>query len=131
MSEVFKELIPQETLLIAFGSIIGSLLRLYLTRIFFVIFSRKYLGTLIVNSIASFLLALLWASSIYKNTYYSKFILFYATGFLGSLSTFSTYIIEVLEAFINKYWIEALVIAFASVLVSVFFGWIGLLIAFD
>ena len=131
MSEVFKELIPHETLLIAFGSIIGSLLRLYLTRIFFVIFSRKYLGTLIVNSIASFLLALLWASSIYKNTYYSKFILFYATGLLGSLSTFSTYIIEVLEAFINKYWIEALVIAFASVLVSVFFGWIGLLIAFD
>ena len=131
MSEVFKELIPQETLLIAFGSIIGSLLRLYLTRRFFVIFSRKYIGTLIINSIASFFLALLWASSIYQNTYYSKFILFYATGFLGSLSTFSTYIIEVLQAFINKYWIEALVIAFASVLVSVFFGWIGLLIAFD
>ena len=131
MSEVFKELIPQETLLIAFGSIIGSLLRLYLTRIFFFLFSRKYIGTLIINSLASFFLALLWASSLYENTYYSKFILFYSTGFLGSLSTFSTYIIEVVEAFIHKYWIEALVIAFSSVLVSVFFGWIGLLIAFD
>ena len=128
MPEGIKNIGFYEIFLISSGAILGSWIRFCLGEFFLLIFSKKYFGTLIINTIATFLLSLIWTYSFNNHHSISDFLLFYSTGFLGSLSTFSTYIIEVFQAAINKYWFEAIFIACSSLIISFVAGWIGLLL---
>ena len=104
MYELRESFIP--FFLVGLGAIFGSLLRLYLSTYFGLIISYKYVGTFLVNIIASFslgfILALLNHSGLDSLQNQSGLFLLICAGFLGSLSTFSTFIIDLLDILLAK-----------------------------
>ena len=104
----------QEVFLVVIGGIIGSWLRYLIIEFNSQIASRKYIGTIIVNTISSFLLAIIFSFndiSIFTN---SSFNLFFVIGFLGSLSTFSTFIIELMQSMIDRKPRDILLLSLSS-----------------
>ncbi len=118
--------------LLSIGAILGSWMRLHLTNIFCSIFSRRYWGTLFVNITASFLLGFLWAlkSEIgnHSLSQTSPFFVFICVGFLGSLSTFSTFICELLDCLTQKHWKQFLSISLYSIVGGVLASLLGLIL---
>lgn len=51
-------------------------------------------GTLVVNLVGCFLIGLAFALGVERNVISPSFRLFFVTGFLGALTTFSTYALE-------------------------------------
>ncbi len=101
--------------LIATGGALGALSRHYLGRII----SHAPISTFCINILASILLGLLIAIlAKYDFEYPTKINLFIAVGFLGSFSTFSTYISEIYLLIINKGLIIAIAYACSSVILS-------------
>ena len=113
--------------LLSIGAILGSWTRMYCTNMFGLILSAKYWATFVVNITASFFLGLLIALQSHSNLHFlnssSPLYIFICVGFLGSLSTFSTFISDLLNAFIDKHWRRFLSLSFCSL-----FG--GLMAAF-
>tara|TARA_Y100001968_G_scaffold193095_1_gene177069 strand:+ start:269 stop:664 length:396 start_codon:yes stop_codon:yes gene_type:complete len=114
-------------LFISCGAALGAYLRLKIIKVSSLLFSRKYLGTLIVNCIATFLLALIFSLSRKSNIFNeSDYLTISVTiGFLGSLSTFSTFIIELLISIFENKWIESSHIIFFSLFGGVTFAYLG------
>ena len=83
-------------LLVSIGAILGAYSRLQITSISEFLFRKKSLGTFIVNIISTFLLGL--SFSFYSQPELliesKSLVLIFCIGFLGSLSTFSTFIME-------------------------------------
>ena len=79
---------------------------------------NKNLSILIINTFSSLLLGFFLSilTQISSLNFSSQLVLLFSTGFLGSLSTFSTFIIEVFESFINNSWLEGVEIISLSVL---------------
>jgi len=105
--------------LVGFGAIAGSCLRMYLSNYLEYIFSSRQLGTFIVNIISAFFLGLVVALQPYSEVEnfdndVSLFLLI-CIGFLGSLSTFSAFIIDLLNTLLDKNWKQFLSLAFFSV----------------
>ena len=99
--------------LIAIGAIPGAWLRMYMSRYLSSILLHKYLGTLSINIFACCLLGLFLA--LQANNF-SPFILIISVGFLGSLSTFSTFIFEFLDSLLEYRLREAFSIALISII---------------
>ena len=129
MFDDFNALGFYEIILVTTGAILGSWARFYLSNIFNLTFSKKYIGTLLVNTIATFLLALLASSSFLSMRYLSNY--FFSIGFLGGLSTFSTFIIQSFQALINQSWVDAFLIVFSSILITFIASFIGFAIGFS
>ncbi len=71
---------------------------------------------MVINVAAAFLLGLIVGRGLANNaSFESPFFMMVGVGFLGSLSTFSTFIIEVLEIFLRKNWMDGIVISFVSI----------------
>ena len=94
-------------LLVSLGAVPGAWLRFQLINHFEPIVPAKHWATLAVNIGASFCLGLLVALN--------QLMLLLATGFLGSLSTFSTFVVELLVLLHKQAPAEALLLALASV----------------
>ena len=94
--------------LVGCGAITGSWIRMYLYEFFGKILPSKYWGTMIVNILAAFFLGFFLAldshskSGPFPNT--SPSYLFACVGFLGSLSTFSTFIFELFNTLLAYRW---------------------------
>ena len=90
------------------GAIVGSSTRMYLTSFFSSIFSVKHWATFVVNIAAAFLLGLFVAlnSRLGNNSFdnNSPLVLFICVGFLGSLSTFSAFINDLLNILLEQRW---------------------------
>jgi CrcB protein len=114
-------------LLVAIGAVPGAWLRFRLVNHFEPQIPAKHWGTLMVNVSASFALGLITA--INKSCDSNSLILLVATGFLGSLSTFSTLMIELFILLHRRANGEALILTMASLicgLLAVETGlWIG------
>tara|TARA_Y100001968_G_scaffold328234_1_gene375005 strand:+ start:331 stop:705 length:375 start_codon:yes stop_codon:yes gene_type:complete len=119
----------QNILYVALGSVLGSWLRFYLINFSANLWHKKYFGTILVNSIATFLLSISWPLFNKGIETYSSLGLFYIIGFIGSLSTFSTFIIEVLESLFERNWIRSFSMITYSLFISFTVGFIGLKIA--
>ena len=93
-------------LLIGLGSILGSWLRICIQQYFQNALSRKYLGTVLVNISSAFFLGFFVAIQEKFGsdfvTIKSPIFFFLCVGFLGSLSTFSTFITDLMKTFLDK-----------------------------
>ena len=104
--------------LVAIGAVPGAWLRLRVVNHLAPMVPRKHWGTFTVNMVAAFALGLVLAlqAKYSPASGASPLILLIGVGFFGSLSTFSTFAVEVLNTLREHRWSEALVLAVGSVL---------------
>ena len=104
--------------LVATGAITGSVFRMYLTDFFYMLLPAKHWGTMIVNILAAFILGLLLAyqSSLELESAFtsSSLFLFFSVGFLGSMSTFSTFVTDLFNTLRANQWKEFFCLALFS-----------------
>ena len=104
--------------LVAIGAVPGAWLRLRVVNHLAPMVPRKHWATFSVNIVAAFALGLVLAlhkqCGVIIGT--SPLILLIGVGFFGSLSTFSTFAVELLNTLREHRWSEALVLAVGSIL---------------
>ena len=103
-----------EALLVGLGAIPGAWLRLKVVNHFQPMLPRKHWGTFIVNVVACFALGLVLALNE-TCAARSGIALLIGVGFCGSLSTFSTFAVELLNELRAGQMVTALVLALASI----------------
>jgi len=116
----------KEILLVSLGAVPGAWLRFRFVNHFEPLIPAKHWGTWAVNISASFLLGLL--VGLNQTCPSSPLLLLLATGFLGSLSTFSTFIVELLVLLQHQAKAASLMLALASLVGGLFAVEFGLLI---
>lgn len=106
--------------MVGLGAIPGAWLRLRVVNHFEPMVPRKHWGTFAVNLVAAFALGLVLglerAGRCDQSTPASALILLIGTGFFGSLSTFSTFAVEVLVTLRDRRWGEAVLLTAGSVI---------------
>ena len=109
-----------QALLVGLGAIPGAWLRLRVVNHFEPLLPRKHWGTFAVNLVAAFSLGLVLglqrAGRCGSSDEASVLFLLVGTGFFGSLSTFSTFAVEVLVTLRERRWGEAVLLAAGSVI---------------
>ena len=113
-----------EALLVGLGAIPGALLRLKVVNHVQPMVPKKHWGTFIVNVVACFALGLVLALN--ETCAASTGIaLLMGVGFLGSLSTFSTFAVELLNELRAGQTLTAVVLALASIGVGLLASAVG------
>jgi len=106
--------------MVGLGAIPGAWLRLRVVNHFEPMVPRKHWGTFAVNLVAAFALGLVLGlertGRCDQSTPASALILLVGTGFFGSLSTFSTFAVEVLVTLRDRRWGEAVLLTAGSVI---------------
>ena len=103
-----------EALLVGLGAIPGAWLRLKVVNHFQPMVPKKHWGTFLVNVVACFALGLVLA--LHESCSASSGIaLLMGVGFFGSLSTFSTFAVELLNELRAGQSLTAVVLALASI----------------
>ena len=105
-----------EAVFVGLGAIPGAWLRLVLVNRWTPMVPKKHWGTFAVNVVACFALGLLMSlveTSGAKGT--SPLELMLAVGFFGSLSTFSTFAVELLQDIRQQQFLSACLLAVASI----------------
>ena len=106
-----------EALFVALGAIPGAWLRLRLVNHLQPMLPRKHWGTFVVNVTACFFLGLVLAM-VERCGPMTGLALLIGVGFLGSLSTFSTFVMEVLQELRSGQVLLALMLMIASLLMG-------------
>jgi len=94
----------QSIFLISAGAAIGASLRWGLGLWLNSLFSSLAFGTLVANFIGCFLMGILLAAFWTFPQFSPEWRLFLVTGFLGALTTFSSFSGEVIELFFKEEW---------------------------
>lgn len=81
---------------IGMGGFLGSIAR-YLTGLLFAKFDSFPFGTFVANVLGCFLIGMIYGWSSRMDGIHPNLILFFATGFCGGYTTFSTFTFENLE----------------------------------
>ncbi len=114
-------------LYIATGGAIGACLRYFLTNQFDSWFGKPIpFGTLAVNIVGSFCLALLYAAIEHHDLAENPYRALIGVGLLGALTTFSTFSIETLALLENGLWMKALINVFLNVSLCLLAGWFAI-----
>ena len=103
-----------EAVLVGLGAIPGAWLRLKVVNHFQPMVPKKHWGTFIVNVVACFALGLVLALNETCNAS-TGIALLMGVGFFGSLSTFSTFAVELLNELRGGQTFTAVVLALASI----------------
>lgn len=103
-------------LLVALGAVPGAWLRFRVVNHLEPMLPRRHWGTFGVNVIACFALGLVVGLEQTCGEAARRLLLLVATGFLGSFSTFSTFIAELHNELAARRWHQALVLLAGSVL---------------
>ena len=107
-----------EAVLVGLGAIPGAWLRLKVVNHFEPMVPKKHWGTVLVNVAASFALGLILA--LQEGCSASRGVaLLMGVGFFGSLSTFSTFAVELLNELRAGHVLAAAVLALISILAGV------------
>ena len=105
--------------MVGIGAIPGAWLRLRLVNHFEPMVPLKHWGTFAVNLVATFGLGLVLGLQLNDPCSTSKGVsaltLLIAVGFFGSLSTFSTFAVEVLNTLKQRNWLEFLLLIVGSI----------------
>ncbi|KMM17640.1 CrcB family protein [Synechococcus sp. GFB01] len=103
-------------LLVAIGAVPGAWLRFRVVNHLEPMLPRRHWGTFGVNVIAAFALGLVVGLQQSCGVAAQRLMLLLATGFLGSFSTFSTFMAEVRAALLRRHHAEAALLVGGSVL---------------
>ena len=116
MAEAFT---AGQVVLVGIGAIPGAWLRLRIVNHFEPMVPRKHWGTVVVNLVAAFALGLVLGLQVNDPCAASKGLagltLLVGVGFFGSLSTFSTFAVELLNTLKQRHWLEALLLGVGSI----------------
>lgn len=118
----------QSLLIISSGAALGACTRWGLSELLNPLFSFLAFGTLIANYLGCFLIGLLLAICWQFPQFSSEWRLFLITGFLGSLTTFSSFSAEVISNLFNEKWYSALSIITLHLTGSLIFTLLGVLL---
>ena len=117
-------------LAIAFGGALGALSRYWLT-----VSIERFngtgfpLGTFMVNLLGSFLIGLLYIILAEKLSVADQWRPVIITGFLGAMTTFSTFSLDALLLFQQGHYNTALFYVLSSVMICIFAAYAGMQIA--
>ena len=108
MQAIFDKL--QDILLVSFGALLGVNIRFVIYQEFEKLNIRKYYSILVINTLASFFLGLFLSILTRINSYDFSYQLglFVSIGFVGSLSTFSTFVYDLFDFFLQYKFFRAL-----------------------
>ncbi len=108
-----------QVMLVGIGAIPGAWLRLRIVNHFEPMVPLKHWGTFAVNLVAAFALGVVVGLQVNDPCSTSKaasgLTLLVAVGFFGSLSTFSTFAVELLTTLRQRNWREALFLGVGSI----------------
>ena len=107
-----------EAVLVGLGAIPGAWLRLKVVNHFEPMLPKKHWGTFLVNVIASFALGLVLAL-VERCSESTGIALLMGVGFFGSLSTFSTFVVELLNELRAGHVLAAAALALISIVAGV------------
>lgn len=93
---------------ICVGAMLGALLRWKLGNQFNALTGSIAMGTLIANTLGCFLIGIIVAGLYFKAAIPGTTQAFIVTGFLGSLTTFSSYISEVFNKVLADKYLQAM-----------------------
>lgn len=113
-------------LFIALGGATGACLRYFLTQVMFQWFGKGFpFGTLLVNVVGSFLLGFLY--SLFEHGHLETTLLrtTIGIGFLGALTTFSTFSVDTIVLFQQGLWLKAALNITLNILCCLFAAWVG------
>jgi len=117
-------------LAIAFGGALGALSRYWLTVSIERFNSTGFpLGTFVVNLLGSFLIGLLYIILAEKLSVADQWRPVIITGFLGAMTTFSTFSLDALLLFQQGHYNTALFYVLSSVMICIFAAYVGMQIA--
>ncbi|MBA2872224.1 CrcB protein [Anoxybacillus calidus] len=114
---------------VGIGGILGAITRFLLSKwISSKVTTTFPIGTWIINITGSFILGCLFV--LHSNGDISAWLwLFFGVGFLGAYTTFSTFGYETVHLIEKKDFGTAILYVLSSVLISVGFAWIGILLS--
>jgi len=116
------------TALIALGGALGALARFYLSGLL-PVYRDFPVGTLLVNSAASFVLGYLYGLLFWGIDVTPEWRLFLGTGFCGALSTFSTFSYETFSLLREGEYLTAGLNVLANVFVTIGLVFLGFVVA--
>jgi len=117
-------------LYVALGGALGAMMRYAVVQFFAAHWLAKYhVATLLVNTLGSFLMVFFMTLFMMKFAFPLPLRLFFAAGFLGSFTTFSTFSYETIHLFTNGYFWQALVNVLLNNTLSIGAGVLGLVLA--
>ena len=116
----------QSIFLVSAGAAIGASLRLGLGLWLNSLFSSLAFGTLVANFIGCFLMGILLAAFWIFPQFSPEWRLFLVTGFLGALTTFSSFSGEVIELFFKEEWVNGLFVLVSHLVGCLIFTVLGI-----
>ncbi|KAA6209268.1 fluoride efflux transporter CrcB [Avibacterium paragallinarum] len=118
----------QSLLIISGRAALGACTRWGLSELLNPLFASFALGTLFSNYLGSFLIGVLLAVFWQYPAISNEWRLFLITGFLGSLTTFSSFSAEVVNDFLTEKWATAVIVIALHLGGSLFFTLLGVLL---
>ena len=116
----------QSLILVSTGAVIGASLRWGLGLWLNSLFSTLAFGTLVANFIGCFLMGILVAAFWLFPQFSPEWRLFLVTGFLGALTTFSSFSGEVIELFFKEEWVNGLFVLVTHLVGCLIFTVLGI-----
>ncbi|NJE84263.1 fluoride efflux transporter CrcB [Thermococcus sp. CX2] len=113
---------------IALGGALGALARFYISGIM-PVYRDFPVGTLLVNSIASFILGYLYGLLFWGIDVPADWRAFFGTGFCGGLSTFSTFSYETFSLLREKEYLLAFLNVSANVIITIALVFAGFILS--
>ena len=110
-----------EILFVSIGAILGANIRFQIHNKLVKLNLRKGFLILLINTFASFCLGLFLAvgEQFRAFSYYYQLILFFSIGFLGSLSTFSSFVYDLFDLCLQFQYFKALKLFFISASIGI------------
>ena len=113
-------------ILISFGAALGANLRFLMIKKISLFGENKSLRVLLVNLVASFVIGLFMPIVQNNNlSFHQNLIFLFLIGFIGSLSTFSTFINDLYKLTIKKKFKYSITLIFLSISLGLIFIYLG------
>ncbi len=116
------------SLFVILGGALGTFIRFYLSG-FLPVYNDFPIGTLLVNSLASFMLGYLYGLLFWGVEVPPELRAFFGIGLCGSLSTFSTFSFETFNLIREKEHFLALLNVSINVIITVLLVFLGFILA--
>lgn len=111
---------------IALGGATGACLRYFLSQLMLQWFGKGFpFGTLLVNIVGSFFLGFLYSLLEHGQLEDALWRTTIGIGFLGALTTFSTFSVDTLMLFQQGLWFKAALNVTLNILCCLFAAWLG------